>query len=92
MKIEQKLIDEADHYFKKLAEFTQNQQEKVSSLIAENHKVIDEAKALTQTEKMDSQLDELIQRVNNDLDNAMTEVNERMKLSTQTPAEAGSTL
>lgn len=92
MNIEQNLMESADNYFKKLAEFTQNQQQKVTELIAESQKVIDDVKPFAHSEKMDLQLESLMQRVNNDLDKAMTEVNQRMKLSTQTPAEAGSTL
>lgn len=89
MNIEQKLTESADDYFKKLAEFTEKQQEKVSTLIADNQKAIKESKPFAQAAEIDSQTEELMQRVSNELDAAMQEVNKRMKLSTQTPAEAG---
>lgn len=92
MNIEQTLTESADDYFKKLAEFTQKQQEKVSSLIADNQKAVTEAKPFTQAEEIDSQIKKLIQHVNDELDTAMKEVNKYMKLSTQIPAEAGSKL
>lgn len=92
MNIEQTLTESADDYFKKLAEFTQKQQEKVSTLIADNQKAVTESKPFTQAEEIDSQIEKLMQHVNNELNTAMKEVNKRMKLSPQTPAEAGSKL
>ena len=87
MEQEQIFPSSADDYFKKLAEFTQQQQQKVSSLIADNQKVMNESKPFVQAAQIESQIEALIQRVNNDLDSAMENVNERMKLSTQPPAE-----
>jgi uncharacterized protein YqeY len=66
-------------YFKKLEEFTRQQQEKVAKVIEDGAKVLSDFKPFTVADDVDKQVDELIKNVDEQLTKAMDKVTEQMK-------------
>lgn len=69
----------SEEYFKKLAEFTEKQQEKVAKVIDEGAKVMADFKPFAVAEDINTHVDALVKTVDEQLTKAMEKVNEQMK-------------
>lgn len=74
---------QAEDYFEKLAEFAQQQQDKVTELIEQSIKSMSDFKPFDVAEDVNEQVEKLVQSVNDELEQAMNKVNEQMKKLSQ---------
>ena len=71
--------EQSDDYFEKLAQFTQEQQQKVAKVIDDSAKVMEEFKPYTVVKDINTQVESLIKTVDEQLEKAMQNVQEQMK-------------
>jgi DNA-binding ferritin-like protein len=83
MSIENTLVQNQDEQIQQIEDFTQKQQEKIESLITDGNQILSEFKPFDKIKEIDSQTTELMQRVNDELEKAMAQVNEKMKFINQ---------
>lgn len=83
MSIAEYLIKNNDQYLQQFANFSQQEQEKISKLVATHHQALSDFKPFEKAKDINLEESDLMKKVNEALDKAKEQVNNQMNLIIQ---------